>query len=110
MSPPGEVGRASRLMESTVRRFRLPPPITSLRSTPRHRGDAAMERLRQRLMNFDVPDASMAAIEKSRTVPIAIEWTSPRDGIVLERNAIEGMRVKPGDVLFRIADHSWSGP
>ena len=35
-----------------------------------------------------------------------VEWTSPRDGIVLERNAIEGMRAQPGDVLFRIADHS----
>jgi Cu(I)/Ag(I) efflux system membrane fusion protein len=61
---------------------------------------------RQRLMNLEVPDAAIAAIEKSRTVPTSIEWTAPRDGIVLERNAIEGMRVQPGGVLFRIADHS----
>ena len=61
---------------------------------------------RQRLMNLDVPDAAIVAMEKSRNVPIGIEWTSPRDGIVLERNAIEGMRAQPGDVLFRIADHS----
>ncbi|MDB5515728.1 MAG: Secretion protein HlyD [Tardiphaga sp.] len=61
---------------------------------------------RQRLMNLDVPDAAIAAIEKSRNVPTSIEWTAPRDGIVLERNAIEGMRVQPGGVLFRIADHS----
>jgi Cu(I)/Ag(I) efflux system membrane fusion protein len=61
---------------------------------------------RQRLMNLDVPDAAIAAIEKSRNVPTSIEWTTPRDGIVLERNAIEGMRVQPGGVLFRIADHS----
>jgi Cu(I)/Ag(I) efflux system membrane fusion protein len=61
---------------------------------------------RQRLMNLDVPDAAIAAIEKSRNVPTSIEWTSPRDGIVLDRNAIEGMRVQPGGVLFRIADHS----
>jgi Cu(I)/Ag(I) efflux system membrane fusion protein len=61
---------------------------------------------RQRLMNLDVPEAAIVAIEKSRNVPIGIEWTSPRDGIVLERNAIEGMRAQPGDVLFRIADHS----
>jgi len=61
---------------------------------------------RQRLMNLDVPDAAITAMEKSRTVPIAVEWTSPRDGIVLERNAIEGARAQPGDVLFRIADHS----
>ncbi|MDH2404167.1 efflux RND transporter periplasmic adaptor subunit [Bradyrhizobium sp. SSUT18] len=61
---------------------------------------------RQRLMNLDVPESVIAAIEKSRTVPTSIEWTSPRDGIVLERNAIDGMRVQPGGVLFRIADHS----
>src|SRR5437899_7825216 len=61
---------------------------------------------RQRLMNLEVPEAAIAAIEKSRNVPTSIEWTAPRDGIVLERNAIEGMRVQPGGVLFRIADHS----
>jgi Cu(I)/Ag(I) efflux system membrane fusion protein len=61
---------------------------------------------RQRLMNLDVPEAAIAAIEKSRNVPTSIEWTSPRDGIVLERSAIEGMRVQPGGVMFRIADHS----
>jgi membrane fusion protein, copper/silver efflux system len=61
---------------------------------------------RQRLTNLDVPDAAISAIEKSKNVPTSIEWTSPRDGIVLERNAIEGMRVQPGGVLFRVADHS----
>jgi Cu(I)/Ag(I) efflux system membrane fusion protein len=61
---------------------------------------------RQRLMNLDVPEAVIVAIEKGRNVPIGIEWTSPRDGIVLERNVTEGMRAQPGDVLFRIADHS----
>lgn len=61
---------------------------------------------RQRLMNLDVPDAAIVAMEKSRTVPITIEWSAPRDGIVLERGAIEGMRAQPGDVLFRVADTS----
>ncbi|MBT1513838.1 efflux RND transporter periplasmic adaptor subunit [Bradyrhizobium sp. SRL28] len=60
---------------------------------------------RQRLMNLDVPEAAIVAIEKGRNVPIGIEWTSPRDGIVMERNVTEGMRAQPGDVLFRIADH-----
>lgn len=61
---------------------------------------------RQRLINLDVPDAAIVAMEKSRTVPITIEWSAPRDGIVLERGAIEGMRAQPGDVLFRVADTS----
>ena len=61
---------------------------------------------RQRLINLDMPDAAIAALEKTRNVPTSVEWDSPRDGIVLERSAIEGMRVQPGGVLFRIADHS----
>jgi Cu(I)/Ag(I) efflux system membrane fusion protein len=61
---------------------------------------------RQRLLSLDVPEAAIAAIEKNRNVPTSIEWSAPGDGIVLERNAIEGMRVQPDGVLFRIADHS----
>jgi Cu(I)/Ag(I) efflux system membrane fusion protein len=61
---------------------------------------------RQRLMNLDVPDAAIVAMEKSGSVPIAIQWLAPRDGLVLERNATEGMRAQPGDVLFRVADTS----
>ena len=60
---------------------------------------------RQRVMNLDVPEAAIAVMEKNRIVPIGIEWTSPRDGIVMERNVTEGMRAQSGDVLFRIADH-----
>jgi len=70
-------------------------------------GDASYGRgSRQRLLNLDVPEAAIAAIEKSRDVLTSIQWTAPRDGIVLERNAIEGMRAQPGGVMFRIADHS----
>jgi Cu(I)/Ag(I) efflux system membrane fusion protein len=61
---------------------------------------------RQRVMNLDVPEAVIAAMEKTHKVPIAIQWTAPRDGVVLERNAIEGMRAQPGAVLFRVADVS----
>jgi membrane fusion protein, copper/silver efflux system len=70
-------------------------------------GDSAYGRgARQRLINLDVPEAVIAEIERSKNVPTSIQWTVPRDGIVLERNAIEGMRAQQGGVLFRIADHS----
>lgn len=61
---------------------------------------------RQRLVNLDVPEPAIAEMEKSRNVPVTVQWSAPRDGIVLQRNAIEGMRAQPGDVLFRIADVS----
>ena len=61
---------------------------------------------RQRIMNLDVPEPVIAEMEKSHIVPTAIVWSAPRDGLVLERSAIEGMRAQPGDVLFRVADIS----
>jgi Cu(I)/Ag(I) efflux system membrane fusion protein len=60
----------------------------------------------QRLLNYAVPQQVLTDIERTKQVPTTITWTAPRDGIVLERNVVEGMRVMPGDVLFRIADHS----
>ena len=61
---------------------------------------------RQRLLNYAVPESLLKQIENTRRVPISFTWEAPRDGIVLERNVTEGMRARPGDVLFRIADHS----
>ncbi len=61
---------------------------------------------RQRLINFAVPPEFLGHIETKREVPLTFTWTAPRDGVVLERNVTDGMRVMPGDVLFRIADHS----
>ena len=61
---------------------------------------------RQRLVNYGVPESLFAQIQKTRQVPLNFTWEAPRDGIVLERNVSDGMRARPGDVLFRIADHS----
>ncbi|WP_375307858.1 efflux RND transporter periplasmic adaptor subunit [Bradyrhizobium sp. A11] len=61
---------------------------------------------RQRLVNLDVPEPVIAEMERTRVAPVTVHWSAPRDGIVLERSAIEGMRANPGDVLFRIADIS----
>jgi Cu(I)/Ag(I) efflux system membrane fusion protein len=76
-------------------------------STLSFRGEAtAPHGSRQRLMNLAPPPELVAEIERTRQVPITFTWTSPRDGIVLERNVSDGMRAQPGDVLFRVADHS----
>ena len=61
---------------------------------------------RQRLLNLAVPETLFSEIERTRQVPLTFTWFAPRDGIVLERNVVDGQRVMPGDVLFRIADHS----
>ncbi len=61
---------------------------------------------RRRLENLNVPQEVIAEIERTRKVPLTITWSSPRDGLVLERNAVEGMKAPAGTVLFRIADVS----
>jgi Cu(I)/Ag(I) efflux system membrane fusion protein len=61
---------------------------------------------RRRLENLAVPANVIAEIDRTKTVPLTITWTAPRDGVILERTAVEGMRAMPGDVLFRMADTS----
>lgn len=61
---------------------------------------------RQRLENLGAPADLIKEIERTRKVPLAITWTASQDGVVLERNAVDGMKAAPGDVLFRIADIS----
>jgi len=61
---------------------------------------------RRRLENLQVPAEVIEEIKKSRRVPDAITWLAPQDGIVTERNAVDGQAFKAGEVLFRLADHS----
>jgi Cu(I)/Ag(I) efflux system membrane fusion protein len=61
---------------------------------------------RQRVVNQDVPPEYLAEIERTKRVPFTFIWSAPRDGVILERNVSDGMRVNPGDVLFRLADVS----
>ena len=58
------------------------------------------------LRNLGVPEETVRAIARSRTVPRSIAYLSPSDGVVLERSATTGMMAEAGDVLFRIADMS----
>ncbi len=61
---------------------------------------------RQRLENLGVPPEVIAEIERSRKVPLTINWSAPRDGIILERSVSDGMRMTAGGSLFRLADIS----
>jgi Cu(I)/Ag(I) efflux system membrane fusion protein len=67
---------------------------------------APVDGSRRRLQNLNVPAEVIAEIERTRTVPMAITWSAPHDGLILERNAVEGMKASAGDVLFRIGDVS----
>ena len=60
---------------------------------------------RRRLENLGTPDAAIAELERTREISLSVSWPAPQDGEIRERNAVNGMRAGPGDVLFRIADH-----
>ena len=61
---------------------------------------------RRRLENLAIPPEVIDEIERTHKVPPSITWSSPRDGVVVERNVSDGMKAKSGDVLFRIVDHT----
>lgn len=60
---------------------------------------------RRRLQNLGVADEVIEQIKQDRKVPDTVTLRAPRDGVVLDRNVVDGQAFKAGDVLFRIAGH-----
>jgi membrane fusion protein, copper/silver efflux system len=76
-------------------------------TAPGHRDPRArVVGARRLLENLQVPGEVIDEIKRSRRVPDAVTWMAPQDGIIIERNAVDGQAFKAGDVLFRFADHS----
>lgn len=66
----------------------------------------ALRGARRRLENLGAPDAFIADIERTREIPVYMNWPAPQDGEIVERTAVNGMRAAPGDILFRIVDRN----
>jgi Cu(I)/Ag(I) efflux system membrane fusion protein len=58
------------------------------------------------LRQYGIPDATIAEIRRTGHAARQITLVAPRSGVVLEKQAIEGMRFNTGDPLFKIADLS----
>jgi Cu(I)/Ag(I) efflux system membrane fusion protein len=61
---------------------------------------------KRRLELYDLPGGIIASIEKTEKAQKYVVFTSPRDGVVLEKNIIEGHAVEPMSTLYVIADLS----
>jgi membrane fusion protein, copper/silver efflux system len=61
---------------------------------------------RRRLVNLGVPVDYIETVIRERRVPDTLTFRGAGDGVILERNVVDGQAFKAGDVLFRIADHS----
>ncbi len=64
---------------------------------------------RQRLLLWDITPAEITQLERTGAARKSITIYSPTSGYVLNKIAVEGARVTPGEPLFEIAnlDHIW---
>ena len=58
----------------------------------------------QRLENLLIPEAVMSELRRTRQPVISFDWPSPVSGVVMQKKAIEGMMMKAGDEMLRLAD------
>ena len=65
-----------------------------------------VEAARERLRRWDMADAEIQELEQRGAAYETIPVRSPASGVVVEKTAVEGMHVTPGQTLFRIADLS----
>ena len=72
----------------------------------RQRADDLVAAARQRLALWDLPDDDIRALENNRRAEAAVVFRSPAAGFVLEKQALKGLHVMPGQSLYRIADLS----
>ncbi len=68
-----------------------------------------LEAARRRLHLWDITDSQIRDLERTGTVARTLPIHAPIGGTVIEKMAVAGMRVMPGEDLFIIADlsHVW---
>ena len=64
--------------------------------------DASLQRLR----NWDISEAQIKALADSGATTRTLTFRSPVSGIVMDKEALQGMRFMPGETLYQIADLS----
>lgn len=60
----------------------------------------------RRMENLQIPEAVLAELKRTREPVISFDWPSPVSGVVMQKKAIEGMMMKAGDEILRLADLS----
>jgi len=68
--------------------------------------DSIIEAAKERLRLWDITDAQIEKVKETRTPVRTLTIYSPVSGYVLQKMAVQGMRVMPGEKLFDLADLS----
>ncbi len=61
---------------------------------------------RKRLLYWDIPESEILRLERTGEVRKTVRLDSPASGVVTEKKVVEGMYVREGMELYRIADLS----
>jgi RND family efflux transporter MFP subunit len=72
----------------------------------RERADQLIASARQRLALWDLPPDEIRTLEERRQPSEAVTFRSPATGFVIEKQALKGLHVMPGQSLYKIADLS----
>ncbi len=75
-------------------------------SDARIHADQIVAAARERLALWDVPPADIETLEQKREPVAAVTFRSPVGGFVIEKTAVRGMHVMPGQTLYKVADLS----
>ena len=72
----------------------------------RDRADQLVASARQRLVLWDIPAEEITALEDHREPQSAVLFRSPVDGVVMDKQAVTGAHMMPGQTVYKIADFS----
>lgn len=72
----------------------------------KHNDSVMADESARTLRDYGIPDATLDEIRRTGRGTRSIPVVAPRDGVVLDKPAIEGMHFNTGDPLFKIADLS----
>ncbi|RMH81829.1 MAG: efflux RND transporter periplasmic adaptor subunit, partial [Calditrichaeota bacterium] len=74
--------------------------------TIREGGESLLESARKRLLYWDIPPSEIERLEKTGEVKKTVLMVSPANGMVVEKNVVDGSFVKEGAKLFVVVDLS----
>ena len=72
----------------------------------RERAEQLVASARQRLALWSLPEEEIRALEEKRQAPEVVVFRSPASGFVIEKQALQGMHVMPGQMLYKVANLS----
>jgi multidrug efflux pump subunit AcrA (membrane-fusion protein) len=67
-------------------------------------GDEAAAPVLNKLYHLGLSVGQIENLRKTHQVPHTLQIVSPRDGVVVEKNALQGTMTEPGKTLYRIGD------